>query len=52
MEIYLVVGDNPRKLGLIPHVVAGLRTGNERLRPPVDGLASHQVVGEVTAPPA
>ena len=41
------VGDNPTKVGLIPHTFT--RTGEESRKAPEEGLAAHQVVGVVTA---
>ena len=43
------MGDNSEKSELIPHVVSDLMVRDQSLRAPMDGLASHQVVGGVTA---
>ena len=46
---YLQVGDNPGKLGLIPHNVFGLSSKHQSLRALGEGLAAYQVVGRVMA---
>ena len=43
------MGDNSEKSELIPHVITSHKVSNESLRASVDGLASYQVVGGVTA---
>ena len=41
--------DNPEKSGLIPRKFIGLRSIEERFRPPWEELAAYQVVGGVIA---
>ena len=52
--IYPQVGDNPPKGGLIPNVTVALRRhsskmGNRKVLSLLEGPASYQLVGEVTA---
>ncbi len=43
------VGDSPSKEGVIPRKLGGVETTEESRKTPLEGLAAHQVVGEVTA---
>ncbi len=45
----LVVGDNPEKSELIPRTLARVMPGEESRKAQLEGLAAHQVVGEVRA---
>jgi hypothetical protein len=48
--MYLLAGYNLGKLGLIPNkLIYSFGKNEERLRPPRDRPASHQLVGEVMA---
>ncbi len=43
------VGDSPSKEGVIPRKLAGVEARQESRDAPLEGLAAHQVVGEVMA---
>ncbi len=42
-------GDNPGKLGLIPHDVSGFRSRNQNRKALEERRMTYQLVGEVTA---